>query len=194
MSHLFMTMLNMSLTASYVALVIIAIRYILAKCHVPKIYAYVLWIVVLFRLTIPISFESIFSLIPGKGRVTNIISTDRAFSGKSSIDSEMAIVDPAQNDSSPLGALPSEEMSELSPVQLLLDVGMYVWLLGIFALIVYAVISFIRLKRRLTFATQKQDNIFETDQIQSPFVFGFIKPRIYLPLSLPEPDMKIGRA
>ena len=68
MSELFLSVLNMSFTASYVILLVILIRMLLKKA--PKVISYALWGVVAFRLIIPFSFESMFSLMP---RNTNIV-------------------------------------------------------------------------------------------------------------------------
>ncbi|MFP4698502.1 MAG: M56 family metallopeptidase [Eubacteriales bacterium] len=64
LDNLFLQILNMSFIASFVIVFVLVIRFFLKK--VPKVFSYVLWVVALFRLVCPFSFESIFSLIPEK--------------------------------------------------------------------------------------------------------------------------------
>ena len=61
MAEFFSNILNMSMTGSVVIAAVLLIRLLLKR--LPKIYAYVLWSVVLFRLLCPISFSGPVSLL-----------------------------------------------------------------------------------------------------------------------------------
>jgi len=177
MSELFLTVLNMSITASYVILFVILIRLLLKKA--PKFISYALWGVVAFRLLIPFSFESMFSLIP---RNTNAvpIPQDIIYQQSPQINSGIGVVDSLVNNS-----LPSPTIgASVNPLQIYVEIGAYIWVLGIIALLVYSLISIFILKRQLKSAQLIDQNIFEAENLKTPFVLGLIKPKIYLPVGL----------
>lgn len=183
MSSFFITVLNMSLTASYVALFVIVIRFVLSKLQVPKVYSYALWAIVAFRLVFPFSFESVFSLIPVE---PNVIPQDIGLHQSPAINTGFAFIDNTVNNSIRATLPPVDMAASVNSMQIILEIGALVWLLGIGLLFSYTLFSYLRLKRKLTFATRVEGHIFETDQIQTPFVLGFVKPRIYLPTRLDE--------
>ena len=177
MSELFLTVLNMNITASYVILFVILIRLLLKKA--PKFISYALWGVVAFRLLIPFSFESMFSLIP---RNTNAvpIPQDIIYQQSPQINSGIGVVDSLVNNS-----LPSPTIgASVNPLQTYVEIGAYIWVLGIIALLVYSLISIFILKRQLKSAQLIDQNIFEAENLKTPFVLGLIKPKIYLPVGL----------
>lgn len=139
----------------------------------------------MFRLIVPVSFESSFSLLPGK---TNMISPGLVNFENSSVNAGIIIEDHSLHSSIQPNMLTVDDIAGASPMQGLLEAGTFVWLIGIFSFIAYAVVSYVRLSRKLTFATQLRGNVFETDQIQTPIVLGFVKPRIYLPLGIAPED------
>jgi LCP family protein required for cell wall assembly len=179
MNILFISVLNMSITASVVAVAAMLFRIPLKKA--PKIFSYVLWSVVLFRLICPFSFESIFSLMPAS---TNIITHDRIYNQTSSLQTGDQFAEIPVNtmipDASPLVSFENS----LTPIQVFLSIAAYVWLIGFAVLLLYAAIGYIILKQRVYFATNKYENVFETDKIKTPFVLGFIRPKIYIPVGV----------
>jgi len=177
MSELFLTVLNMSLKASYVILFVIIVRLLLKKA--PKVFSYALWGVVAFRLIIPISVESMFSLMP---RNTNAvpIPNDIIYQQSPKINSGIKAVDSFVNNSLPVPAIEAS----VNPLQFYVEIGAYIWLLGIAALLVYSFVSGLVLKRQLKGAILIEKNIFEAHNLQTPFVIGLISPRIYLPVGL----------
>lgn len=186
MNNIFITVLNMSVTASLVAAVVMLARLLLKKA--PKIFSYALWAVVLFRMLCPFSFESIVSILPTKPEP---IPQDIAAQTVPRIDSGITFVDNSVNRTiqtalSPV--TPETVGNSVSPMQVIISVGYVVWLLGIVILLGYAVISYIKVKRRIFAATLVGENIFETDRIKTPFVMGFIKPKIYIPTGLNESE------
>ena len=177
MSKLFLTVLNMSLTASYVILFVIAIRFLLKKA--PKFISYALWGVVAFRLIIPFSFESIFSLMP---RNTNPapIPHDIIYQQSPKINSGIEAVDSFVNNSLPA---PAVEAS-VNPLQIYVKIGTFIWLFGIIALLLYSFFSVLLLKRQLKGAKLIDKNIYEANNLKTPFVLGLINPKIYMPVGL----------
>ena len=177
MEDMFISVLNMSLTASYVIAVIMLARLFLKKA--PKIVSYALWAVVGFRLVFPFSFESVFSLIPFKSAP---IPAEIAMQPIPRVDSGINFVDNAVSQVLP-AATPTVSVN---PLQIWLTVGAYLWLTGIAVMLIYSVVSIVLLKRRLRGATLVQDNIYEADNLKTPFVLGLFRPKIYIPAGLTE--------
>ena len=177
MNELFLTVLNMSLTASYVILFVMLIRLLLKKA--PKIISYTLWGVVAFRLIIPFSFESMFSLMP---RNTNAVPIphDIIYQQNPQINSGIEAVDSFVSQS----LLAPTAGASVNLLQIYVEIGSYIWLLGIIALLVYSFVSILILKRQLKSAQLIEKNIFEAKNLKTPFVLGLIKPKIYLPVGL----------
>jgi beta-lactamase regulating signal transducer with metallopeptidase domain len=177
MSELFLTVLNMSLTASYVILFVILIRLLLKKA--PKVISYALWGVVAFRLIIPFSFESMFSLMP---RNTNPVPIphDIIYQQSPQINSGIEVVDSFVSQSLPAPTIGAS----VNPLQIYVEIGAYIWVLGIIALLIYSLVSILILKRQLKSAQLIEKNIFEAKNLKTPFVLGLIRPKIYLPVGL----------
>lgn len=177
MSEIFLSVLNMSLTASYAIIFVILIRLLLKKA--PKVISYALWGVVAFRLLIPFSFESMFSLMP---RNTNAvpIPQDIIYQQSPQINNGIGVIDSLVNNSLPA---PTAGAS-VNTLQIYVEIGAYIWVLGIIALLVYSLVSIFILKRQLESAQLIEQNIFEAKNLKTPFVLGLIKPKIYLPVGL----------
>lgn len=174
MSELFLSILNMSLTASYVIIFIMLIRLPLKKA--PKFISYALWGVAAFRLIIPFSFESMFSLMP---RNTNgaSIPRDIIYQQSPQINSGIEAVDSFVGHLLPA---PAAGVS-VNPLQIYAEIGAYIWVLGILALLVYSFVSIYILKKQLKGSKLIEGNIYEAKNLKTPFVLGVIKPNIYLP-------------
>ncbi len=179
MIDLFINILNMSLKASYVILIVMLIRLLLKKA--PKFISYAIWSVVAFRLIIPFSFESILSIMP-ESTNTNPIPRDIVYQNTPLIESGIKVADHIANVNSSLPA-PSVAVS-VNPMQIIMLIGSCIWILGIVALLMYSLVSVIRLKRQLKEAQLLENNIFEASNLKTPFVLGVIKPKIYLPAGL----------
>jgi len=172
MDGLFLTFLNMSLTGAFVILAICLARLPLKK--VPKIISYCLWAVAGFRLVLPISIESILGLIPFRSAP---ITSDIAMQPIPHIDIGFPVVNTAINNILPI----AEPTASVNPLQLLATIGGYVWIAGAAVMLIYGVISYFLLKNKMKSAILVEKNIFESNTIQSPFVLGFLKPKIYMP-------------
>lgn len=169
MDKLFLTILNMSLTGAFVIAVVCLARVPLKKA--PKIISYCLWAVAGFRLVFPFAIESAFSLIPFQARP---IPLDIGMQSTPHIGS---IILP-----------PAAPAASVNPLQIWTAIGASVWLIGIAAMLLYGAVTYLLLKRSMGNAKLTDGNLYEADNIQSPFVLGFFQPRIYLPLGLPEQE------
>jgi len=179
MDKIFLQILNMSITAGYVILVVMITRLLLKKA--PKIYSYVLWSVVLFRLICPISFESMFSLVSIN---TKMIPQNIVYQQTPKVQSGIAAIDEAINHSLPNPVVGGSA----NPMQTCIALVSAIWLLGIFILLTYSLITTLRLHHNLKMAHCTSGNIYEMDGIKTPFVFGLYKPKIYLPEMLAETE------
>jgi len=167
----------MSFTAGYVILFVMIVRLLLKKA--PKAISYALWIVAAFRLVIPFSFESTFSLMPRNVNVAPI-PDDIIWQQSPKINSGIEAVDSLLNNLLPA---PAAEAS-VNPLQIYVEAGAYIWIFGIAALLIYGHVSVMLIRRGLKGAQLIEKNIFEAKNIKTPFVFGLIHPKIYLPAGL----------
>lgn len=187
---MFTAILNMSITASYVAVGVILVRILLRKA--PKIFSYALWAVVLLRLIFPFSFTTPFSFLgllnvnsQHNAGVLEYVPHDIGLVQTPTVQSGIGSLDGAVN-SSLHQATP---LASINPMQLWMDVFSLIWLTGIVVLLTYSVISYIKIKRQLLTATLVKDNIYESDQIGTAFVCGFIYPKIYVPVGVRDADL-----
>lgn len=171
MEKAFISVLNMSFTASYAILFVMLIRLPLKKA--PKVISYALWSVVVFRLIFPFSFESTLSLLPTS---TKTIPQTILYQQSPQL-SNLELTDIFINQST---ILPSGSTSVKSkPVYSI--IGSYIWITGIVVMLIYSIFSIIFLKRKLKTAVLIEENIYEANNLKTPFVFGFFKPSIYIP-------------
>ena len=177
MSRLFLSILNMSLTAGYVILIVILIRLPLKKA--PKAISYALWSVVAFRLVIPFSFESIFSLLP-RNRDKALIPQDILYQQSPQLGTG---AEPAASLAGRILPAPAEGDS-VNLLHNFIMAGASIWIFGMAVLLIYSLVSISLLKRQLKNAKLTEKNIYEADNLKTPFVLGFLQPKIYLPVGL----------
>lgn len=175
MDKLFLTILNMSLTGSFVIAAICLVRLPLKKA--PKIISYCLWAVAGFRLLFPFSIESVFSLIPFNAQT---IPPDIAMQPIPRINSGIPFVNNAVSSVLP-AATPA---ASVNPLQIWTTIGAFVWLMGVAVMLIYSAVSFLILKQKMREAAHIEANTYEAKNITSPFVLGVFKPKIYLPVGL----------
>jgi len=181
MDKLFLTILNMSLTGAFVIAAICLARLPLKKA--PKIISYCLWVAAWFRLVFPVSIESAISLIPFN---SNPIPTDITVQVVQPVSSGILAVESSTGNIFP--AATSAANSNL--LHFLTDVGLYIWFTGVVVMLAYGVISYFRLKRKMINADCAEDNVFESNNVLSPFILGIIKPRIYIPFNISPQERK----
>lgn len=179
MNDIFLKILNMSFISSYIILIVLCIRFIIKKA--PKIFSYILWGIVFIRLAIPISFKNIYSFISIK---PNPIPINIALEQRPYIDSGIGIIDRTVNN-----ILPAAKVgASINPMQILISIGAAVWLAGIVLLLIYTIYNSYKLYRKLKSSKYIKENIYEVDNLETAFVFGTVKPKIYIPSNLSEEE------
>ncbi|ACT02163.1 M56 family metallopeptidase [Paenibacillus sp. JDR-2] len=188
MTGVFITVVNMSITAGYVAVAVMLARLLFKR--LPKRFSYFLWSAVAFRLLVPVSFTAGFSLLQAV-RPQNHSQAGRLEYVPHDIGMQKnPVLDIGVDSLRQLVPLPSATpIASVNPMQIILWLGSLVWLSGIAVLLLYSIVQYLKLWSRLRTATLVQDRIFETDQIRTPFVFGFLKPRIYIPTGLSKEEL-----
>ena len=174
MDKLFITIVNNGLVASWIILAVIVLRKLLNR--IPKWVNCLLWGLVAIRLAIPFSIESIFSLIPS----AKPVPADIEYAKIPKIDSGMHAVNTVIN---PVleNHFAVKEIASVNPIQVIIFITSYIWLIGVIGLLIYAFVSFIMLKRQVKNAQAIDKGIFRSGTIDSPFILGFVKPSIYIP-------------
>ena len=183
MTGSFLKIVNMSLTASWLILAVLVLRFVLKKA--PKWVNVLLWGLVGVRLVCPFSIESALSLIPSTETIRPEIMTE----AEPSIESGIPAVNNVLNPIIEHNFAPAPGASA-NPLQILLPILAAFWCAGVILLLLYAAISYFRLLRRVNTAVLFRDNIYQSENIASPFILGIIKPKIYIPFSLPEESLE----
>lgn len=183
MNTLFNTIINMSITGSIVIAAVIIIRLLLKK--LPKKYSYLLWSVVAFRLCVPVSFESIISIFqfkPLQAHPKNAVSESGVMPYVPMPEPKAA---PLPQTTAPLqGGSNIAEMAEVQQTVTITDVLPYVWLAGVVLFALWGIVSYIRFNGFLSSSVKYIDNIYQSDRIETPLIFGIIKPKIYIPFEM----------
>lgn len=181
MSAVFLKLLNMSISAGWVVLILILFRLIFKKA--PKWITALMWALVGIRLVCPFSFESVLSLMPNPETVPSEI----IYAKEPAIESGIGFLDGSINPVISEAFAPSP-MTSANPLQILLIVAANLWVLGIIALLLYAAISVFVIHRKVREAALVKENVYICDRIATPFIFGVIRPKIYLPSDINEQD------
>lgn len=183
MSEIFLKIINMSISASYIVLAVLLLRLLLKKA--PKWITVVLWGIVAVRLVCPFSIESVLSLIPSAETVSPDIMMDRTPEINTGIPIINQVINPVIS-----GSFTPDPGTSANPLQLWIPTFAVIWIVGMIALLIYTVISYAKVKRKIGTAVLYKDNIYQSENVVSPFVLGIIKPNIYLPFKMNEKDME----
>lgn len=180
MAAVFLKLLNLSISASWLVLAVLVLR--LVSKRSPKWMNVLLWGIVALRLVLPFSVESALSLIPSAETVSPAVVQ---FDPAPTITSGVSIIDNAVNPSlsEHFAAVPT---MSVNPLYIWTEIAGWVWLIGLGAMLLYALVSYLRLRRRVSVSLPVQDHIYLCDAISSPFILGVVKPHIYLPSGLDE--------
>ena len=183
MNELFLKIINMSISASWLVLAVLILRFVLKKA--PKWINVLLWGIVAIRLICPFSFESTLSLIPSAETIPLNIGMDTTPTINSGISAINNAVNPiiSQSNTPMAGA-------SVNLLQITIGIYEYIWIFGMIALALYTAISYWRLRRKVDTAVRYKDNIFQSENVSFPFVLGIIKPRIYLPFNMNGQDLE----
>lgn len=183
MEAIFLKILNMSITASWIVLAVIVLRLLLKKS--PKWIIVLMWGLVGIRLVCPFSLESVFSLIPSAETVPSEILYMDTPAIHSGIVAFNSAVNPIISES-----LAPAVGDSVNPMQIITFVSSIIWIAGIAIMLVYTVVSYLRIHKKVKEAIPFKENIWSCDHVDTPFILGVIHPRIYLPSSMSEQDME----
>ena len=197
LDKLFMTILDLTKTGSIVILAVIAVRFLLKKA--PKVISYALWAVVLFRLLCPVTLELPVSAMPEIPSVQeSYVFSDIQISPGSAdeaaykaIDNRFTAIKGTENQMVPIAKPDSVGKTvyvHMKWTDITVIFGKYVWMLGVAAMVVYSIISYARLRRRMAVKIPLGDGVYLADEISFPFVIGILKPKIYLPSTMGEQE------
>ncbi|MDY3818529.1 MAG: M56 family metallopeptidase, partial [Lachnospiraceae bacterium] len=193
------TLLKMSVMGSVVIGIVLLLRLFLRRA--PKIFSYVLWLIVLFRLLCPVSVAlpvSVFNLIPsGQMSVAGSFPAQEHPGNGNVIPEESAGITAGQAGDSKDDAVTadnsfsesleeSQKAMEVTSLWSWKNIAFCVWLLGVCVMSCYALVSILKLRKRLQKASPDRENIYLLEGIPSPFVVGMLRPKIYLPCGLEE--------
>lgn len=179
MADVFIKTLNMGIAASWLILAVVVLRILLKRA--PKRFRLLLWAVVGLRLVLPVSIESALSLVPSAQTLPEGVM----YAAAPELNTGIAALNDAINPAFTAAFAP-EPAASANPLQVLLPVASVIWLAGAAVMLLWALVSWLRLRRRVTEAVRLEGNVYESERVASPFVLGLIRPRIYLPFGLDE--------
>ena len=181
MTELFLQILNTSLSATWLVLAVIALRFLLKKA--PKWVNVLLWGLVAFRLLCPFTLESALSLIPSAEVISPEIMLDPTPQIHTGFDSINTVVNPVITET-----FSPEPAASANPLQIWIPVVSVVWCIGMSVMLLYTIASYARLRYRVRMAIRVKRNIYLSEFVTSPFVLGIFRPRIYLPYHMSDSD------
>ena len=183
MSDLFLKIVNMSISASWLVLAVLLLRFVLKKA--PKWVNILLWGIVAVRLVFPFSIESALSLIPSAETISPSIIMDTVPSVQTGVPAINNVINPVIGSS--LAPAPG---NSANPLQIWIPILSIGWAVGVAALLLYTAVSYWRLRCKVSEAVILRDNIYQSENVVSPFVLGIIKPKIYLPYHMNGQDLE----
>ena len=177
MIEVFLKLVNMSISAGWLVLAVLVLRLILKKA--PKWVCVLLWGLVAVRLICPISFESVLSLIPSAETVSPEIMLDATPQIHTGIGVLNSAINPVISQS-----FTPDPGASANPLQIWIPIAAVMWIAGFAVMLAYAAVSYFMLRRRVATAVLLHSGIFQSEHVDSPFVLGILKPRIYLPFQM----------
>ena len=182
MSELFLKIVNMSISASWIVVAVLALRFCLKKA--PKWVNALLWGIVAVRMVFPFSIESVLSLIPSAETISPTIMMEQSPSVQTGVPALNHVINPVIS-----GSFTPAPGASANPLQIWIPVLAWIWLFGIAALFLYSAVSYWCLRRKVCEAVILRDNIYQSENVCSPFVLGIIRPKIYLPYHMDSREM-----
>lgn len=182
MSELFLKIVNMSISASWVVIAVLTLRFCLKEA--PKWVNVLLWGIVAARMVFPFSIESVLSLIPSAETISPTVMMEQIPSVQTGVPALNHVINPVISSS----FTPAPGASA-NPLQIWIPVLTGIWLFGIAALFLYSAVSYWRLHRKVCEAVILRGNIYQSEKVCTPFVLGIIKPKIYLPYHMDSREM-----
>lgn len=182
MTDLFLCLFNRAVAAGWLVLAVLVLRLLLKKA--PKWTRLLLWGLVAVRLVCPFTLESIWSLIPS----AQTIAPEALLDPVPTIHSGLPVLNTAVNPILEQSAAATPEYSA-NPFQIWIAVAAVIWAVGVGILLLYAIFSYVRLRKRMSTAIRIEGNLYRSERTGFPFVLGLIHPKIYLPVNLDEDAM-----
>lgn len=182
MSELFLKIVNMSISASWIVIAVLTLRFCLKKA--PKWVNVLLWGIVAVRMVFPFSIESVLSLIPSAETISPSIMMEQSPSVQTGVPALNHVINPVIS-----GSFTPAPGASANPLQIWIPVLAGIWLFGIAALFLYSAVSYWRLRRKVCEAVILRGNIYQSEKVCSPFVLGIIRPKIYLPYHMDSREM-----
>ena len=179
----FLELVNRSIAASWLVLAVLVVRLLLKKA--PKWVNVLLWGIVAVRLLCPFTIESTLSLIPS----TQTIPMNIEMAASPAIDSGVSAVNRVVNPMITASFTPHPGASA-NPLQIWIPLAAVIWLFGMAAMLLYTTVSYWRLNRRIGTAIRCRENIYQSENVSSPFVLGIFRPKIYLPFHMNEQELR----
>ncbi len=176
MNDLFIKILNMSITASWLIIAVMVTRLLIRRA--PKWISCLLWGFVMIRLIFPFSLESSLSVIPSR----EVIPQDIAVSESPAISTGVPAINSTLNPI--MESLAPDAGNSVNPLQVWTSVGTWIWIAGIIAMLAYALVSYFKLKKQVAASVPLRDGVMVCDEVKSPFILGVFKPMIYIPSNL----------
>ena len=191
MTDIFLKFVNMGIAAGWLVLAVMLLRLVLRRA--PKELTLVLWGIVALRLVLPVSIQSIFSLIPSAETISPLIGDMQ----EPQIHSGITVLNSAVNPVITQAFAPSPEAS-VNPLQVFIFASAVCWLVGAAVMMLYAVAGYWRLCHRVRTAVLFQEctvgaahvRVYQSEYVVSPFVLGTVRPRIYMPFCLAQKNME----
>jgi len=183
MTEVFIKLVNMSISAGWLILAVLVLRLVLAKA--PKWTRVFLWAVVAVRLICPFTFKSALSLIPN----AEVLDASIMMDWSPSVDTGIAPLNDVVNPIIAQSFTP-EPMTSANPLQILIPVWSYIWFIVMIGFVLYTAVSCILLAFRVSTAVRLRDNIYQSEKIASPFVFGIYRPKIYVPFGIDDTSLE----
>ncbi len=177
MSAVFLRIVNMSITASWLILAVVLVRLLLKKA--PKWIPCLLWGLVAIRLICPFSFESVLSLIPSRETIPMNIALQQEPAINSGITTVNDVVNPVIAES--FAPAPG---NSANPLQIIIPVATIVWIVGMGIMLAYVLISYLKMKKTVCVCVPVGDRVYACDDVKAPFILGIFRPVVYVPSSM----------
>lgn len=183
MEAVFLKILNMSITASWLVIAVIVMRLLLKK--VPKWIMVFMWGLTGIRLVCPFYLVSVFSLIPSSETIPGDILYMDTPAIHSGVETFNSVVNPILSES-----LAPSVGASVNPMQVIAFVSSIIWIVGVAVMLVYTAVSYLKIHKKVKEAIPFKENIRVCDHVDTPFILGMVRPRIYLPSAMSEQDME----
>lgn len=184
MNGIFLRIINMSISASWLVLAVLALRLLLKKA--PKWVRVLLWGIVAVRLVCPFSIESPLSLVPSAQTVPMNIEMDASPAIDSGIDVLNSVVNPVIS-----ASFTPHPAASANPLQIWIPIASILWIAGMVVMLLYTAVSYWQLRSKVRTAVLYRENIFQSEHVGSPFVLGIVRPKIYLPFKMDDKDLEL---